>query len=588
MTILSRCLVASVIFACVVVDVRSEGEPTSQPTRRPFTIIYRRQPTNSPTSPLTTLAPTPRPTRKPYTLIVRSRPTPNPTKQTTSSPTSEPTGVTPSPSINPSKSLEPTVSSFPTVQYISNPPVRAPSKTPTNAPSDLPSTGSRLPSSRPSLRPTSVPSSPPSNYPSNSEEPSSSPTQKPTSIPTIKPSLNPTKVPSRTDTNAPSKAPSFSPSVDPSGSPTKPPTWYPTTNPSSAPSNATTQSFSPSIVPTQSHSPTNKPFESIEPTTPPVISPTLKPVTNPTKTPTAPPTTGPTKAATASPTSGRKILQVGFDPVTFDFEDGSLEQFATNGWIISETGEITGANSAMNSQLEANQSADLLLTFETRHGGRFACRLKSAVAIGDAVSVSLNETVLISFPSPSPVIPLRTNVLAGQSTVTWRYDSKVDGIGTAYVDDVTILPNIEDGFDTGNFSYLDWNANDGWGVDDSNPHDGEFSAHFSGTLEAGATRSLSVTISSVNGALFTLRINADIGMPYDQFLIYVDDDPIQGYPRRTGGYITFSNTVGAGDHTLSFRVSKPPFEAPVPRNEETDGTGEVWLDDFRWSPNPPF
>jgi len=274
--------------------------------------------------------------------------------------------------------------------------------------------------------------------------------------------------------------------------------------------------------------------------------------------------------------------------VTFDFEDGSLEQFVTNGWMISETGEITGTNSVMNPQLEANQNADLSVTFETRHGGRFAYRIKSEVAIGDAVFVYLNEAAMISFQSPSPVIPLRTNVLAGKSTVTWIYDSKVAEIGTAYVDDVTILPNIEDGFETGNFSYLHWDANEGWGVDGSNPDEGGFSAHFSGTLDIGTTRSLTVSVSSVNGALFSVRINADIGMPYDQFLIYYDDDPIQGYPRRTGEYITYSNTILPGDHTISFRVSKPPFEAPNPRDEETDGTGEVWLDGFQLSPNPPY
>ena len=144
-----------------------------------------------------------------------------------------------------------------------------------------------------------------------------------------------------------------------------------------------------------------------------------------------------------------------------------------------------------------------------------------------------------------------------------------------------------DDFSSGDFSYLPWDADDGWDVDDSNTNIGGYSAHFSGNVEVGGFRALSVEVSSVTGGAVSVQIHADVGMPYDQALIYIDEEVVQGYPAKTGGFVIFNYDLDAGTHTIGFRVWRPNFNPPNPRNETVNGSGQAWIDEFQFYPNSP-
>ncbi|KAL7553917.1 hypothetical protein ACHAWF_017269, partial [Thalassiosira exigua] len=377
------------------------------------------------------------------------------------------------------------------------------------------------------------------------EAPTDAPTDDPTTKPTDAPAKSPTAIPSEGPTASPSVAQTSSPTESPEGSDTNPPT----------------------AAPTKSEPPTG------DPTLPPADAPTGSPSVAPTHQPSKDPTLSPsTREPTESPTLVRPVLDVTFDPIEIDFEDGppSLDIFANNGWTVwtSQGGAFAGPLAPSMAQ---GDIADLSLTIETAEGAHFSMLLQSSMSEddGDVLRVYTNDETLLSLDGPTPDEDYFPKVIMadpGRVTVKWRYEYGDDGQGKVSLDNIRITPGFSDDFESKDFERLPWVVEEGWFVDDIDPFDGNYSAHFPPhkELELSETRNLTLPLNTFADGLVTFALFPKVQMPCDQFGVYLDDVVVSNlfFTKPENNYSFYGINVPEGQHNLTFMYKKSQFAQP--------------------------
>lgn len=93
-----------------------------------------------------------------------------------------------------------------------------------------------------------------------------------------------------------------------------------------------------------------------------------------------------------------------------------------------------------------------------------------------------------------------------------------------------INPIFSDDFESGDFSSLEWVADDGWVVDDTDPYEGSFSARMiPDSVGLGESRVLRLAVNPFAGGSFTFRTKPNVTAACDNFIVYLDDRDVASF-----------------------------------------------------------
>ena len=230
------------------------------------------------------------------------------------------------------------------------------------------------------------------------------------------------------------------------------------------------------------------------------------------------------------------MIDIGSDSILIDFEDEetAFDLFNNGGWLFAPGVGYESDNAATPS-ISQESPVEMSLTMNSSGGVLVTTFINSDMVLGrDELLEILNDNgdAELRLPAPTPsYFRVQFFVPSGVSTVRWIYNPGTGGEGNVWVDQISLAPVVEDGFETGDFSQIPWNADEGWVVDESNPFEGASSAHFpiDDTIPAGTDKNLTFPVDSEYGGQFTVMVNVGIAMPYDYFGIYVDDEQIREF-----------------------------------------------------------
>jgi len=235
----------------------------------------------------------------------------------------------------------------------------------------------------------------------------------------------------------------------------------------------------------------------------------------------------------------------------------------------------------------------------------------------------------------------------GQHNVTFSYQMNpanldalpplpADGIGSVFIDDVYFLPDgitiapssppspaaskdfppsspsgadtssiaptsvppdtlLFDGFETGDFTGLEWNMTGEpvWVVDETNSFEGNFSAHArTEDIENSQEYSqLNLGMTLESAAFIQFYFYAPVEMPFESFDLWVDDQFMTGLSTEDETWTQAGAILSSGKHTVSWRLSKNPRGVPEGAIENLPQKpfrmGEVWLDDISLQSSTP-
>ncbi|EJK63311.1 hypothetical protein THAOC_16039 [Thalassiosira oceanica] len=159
--------------------------------------------------------------------------------------------------------------------------------------------------------------------------------------------------------------------------------------------------------------------------------------------------------------------------------------------------------------------------------------------------------------------------------------------GAVYIDDVYIVPIADkffDGFESGDFSALDWTiaGEQGWVVDGTDPFEGLYSAHIQTEDLSGtqAESSLDLSVELADSAFIQFYFLAPVQMPFESFNLWVDGQFLTPLTTEGGGWTEGGALLGAGSHDISWRYARNPGGAPENMFPPAAvwRAGEAWLD----------
>jgi len=152
-----------------------------------------------------------------------------------------------------------------------------------------------------------------------------------------------------------------------------------------------------------------------------------------------------------------------------------------------------------------------------------------------------------------------------------------------------------DGFETSDFSGLEWSITgvQAWAVDNSNPYQGNFSAHVKtediDNSQENSQLNLNLTLASA--AYIQFYYYAPVEMPFESFDLWVDDQFISGLSTEDETWKQAGAILSSGRHTVAWRLSKNPRGVPDAAVENLPQKpyrkGEAWLDDVSLQSSTP-
>lgn len=208
-------------------------------------------------------------------------------------------------------------------------------------------------------------------------------------------------------------------------------------------------------------------------------------------------------------------------------------------------------------------------------------------------------------PSAAPNLPVNLPTTSPAASVKVPTSSPSGGADRgpttcAPVSFTSVAPTLPsdaffDGFETGDFSGLEWNitGEQKWVVDNTNPFQGNFSAHVkTEDIEISQDYSqlnLGVTLGSA--AFIQFYFYAPVQMPFESFDLWVDDQFMTGLSTEDEKWTQAGAILSSGQHTIAWRLTKNPRGVPDSAIEnlpqEPYRKGEVWLDDVSLQSSTP-
>ncbi len=149
-----------------------------------------------------------------------------------------------------------------------------------------------------------------------------------------------------------------------------------------------------------------------------------------------------------------------------------------------------------------------------------------------------------------------------------------------------------DGFETGDFSGLDWQVSgeDAWVVDGSKPYEGSFSAHVrtEDIFTPGNYSQLDLSINAPTAAFCRFYFFAPVIVPFESLQLLVDGQFLSELTTMDDQWVEGGAMLIAGDHTVSWRLTKNPSIVP---DDLLAGMvappfriGEAWIDNVELIP----
>jgi hypothetical protein len=97
---------------------------------------------------------------------------------------------------------------------------------------------------------------------------------------------------------------------------------------------------------------------------------------------------------------------------------------------------------------------------------------------------------------------------------------------------------------------------------------------------------IQLKVSSAIGVHVEFTYWADVSLPFEQFVFYVDGEVENLETSPTGQWNTFTMHLSEGVHFLQWSVEAPSSETDIDRSSDVAqyGTGVVYMDDFQLHP----
>eukprot|EP00578_Thalassiosira_sp_NH16_P002350 CAMPEP_0181129508 /NCGR_PEP_ID=MMETSP1071-20121207/29357_1 /TAXON_ID=35127 /ORGANISM="Thalassiosira sp., Strain NH16" /LENGTH=2606 /DNA_ID=CAMNT_0023215495 /DNA_START=157 /DNA_END=7977 /DNA_ORIENTATION=- len=150
-----------------------------------------------------------------------------------------------------------------------------------------------------------------------------------------------------------------------------------------------------------------------------------------------------------------------------------------------------------------------------------------------------------------------------------------------------------DGFETGDFTALDWqfSGEEGvWMVDSTNPYEGDYSAHArrDDISASQAYASIDISVSSTSSTFLQFYFHAPVAMPFESFSLYVDGNFLTPLNTEDDTWSVAGAILAGGDHDVSWRLTRNPGGVPQDLLDsmppEEFRTGDAWLDNVQLLP----
>ena len=384
----------------------------------------------------------------------------------------------------------------------------------------------------------------------------------------------------------------------------------------------------PTLPPQSGALPTLPPQISNETLQPSIVSnetitlvPTISNGTIPTLPPGSLPTLPPQSNANNMPEENSTTL-IPQNAILFDgFETGDLNAqnwsiSGSSGWVVDETRPYEGVysahiktsdipNSGDFSQLDLTMTLDDVSFVDFEFLAPVAMPFESFELYVDGTFVTPLATTDSNWTGAGVIVP------SGEHVVSWRYANNPNNatddvlsntpeppywIGEAWLDNVMLLPSTQDfveDFESQNFSTNNWvlSGDADWTITDSNAKDGSYSATASSDNIPENTGSaiLSIDIITEEGGKFGYSILPIVEEPFDNVVVYLDDDIISTYSNIESDWTSNEIDIQPGKRTVMFELQKNPGSLSEDElSAEPDGyLGQVWLDAITFTLNAP-
>jgi len=389
-----------------------------------------------------------------------------------------------------------------------------------------------------------------------------------------------------------------------------------------------------SVVPTPVSVPTTTPLATPKVTAAPITdgannAPSYYPTYNPTGAPqmanstvTSPPSggigailSGPPTPASGTSNYPDAVFYDGFEQATFP--EGP--EWTTDGadvWALTTERANSGIYSIKSPDLSnedlITQSANVTLNLDDPdfEGGSLVLSVLSGTEDPqDELAYFVDGELIGRMVSQFEFETLEIALGPGSHEITFQYqynqfflDSlpppSPNHIGAVFIDDVRVMPFSDtffDGFETGDFSALDWefSGEQAWVVDETLPFEGSFSAHVrtEDISTSGNYSQLDLPVTLASAAFIQFHFYAPVSMPFEMFGLLVDDVFLTGLSTEDETWTEAGAILSSGQHTISWRLSKNPSGAPDEMLESMDQppyrVGEAWLDNVQLLPATP-
>ena len=379
--------------------------------------------------------------------------------------------------------------------------------------------------------------------------------------------------------------------------------------------------FVPEGVETTPPAPT-PPVSTSNPTPSPVplersVSPTGRPVeTVGSESPTYYPSYNPTVGGetTTSPTSipAGALYYDGFEQATFP-DDPEWSTSGDSEWLLTTESTHSGTYSIRSPDLKFLQSGTsnvvLSLGDPDFEGGSLVASILAGIELPiDSFAYYLDDALVNEMATQLEWETIEIPLGPGPHEVRFEFKHnpfELDGLppasathlGVVYIDDVHVLPfsdNFFDGFESGNFTGLDWvtSGEDAWVVDDTNAFEGTYSAHARTVdISSGNFTQLDLEITAASAAFVQFYFYAPVAMPFEKFDLLIDDQFLTGLSTVDETWAQAGAIISAGEHVVSWRLSNNPGGAPVGLLDTVTPPdyrlGEAWLDNVQLLPSTP-